>query len=199
MAVGANHLASCDLGVQRLARCRLRHQRGDARHLHADVIELEDNGIALAAIDAWVLEQVLEHPCTQGRLPRLLGGVRLAPMRVTPISEVGGEARPAPPLQPVAVPVEALDREIVATSAAMAERSRPPYAQAPDRYGVQRSGGRARRRRRLYAAYPHEDFATPSSRAMRASDQPRSRRIRNASCLALSFLRTNIGSHLSRM
>jgi hypothetical protein len=92
VTVGAHHLAASDLGFDGLARGGLRKQHGDARGLLADVVELEDQRIGLAAVHAGVVMQMLEDLRSQGLLARLLGGVRLASMRVAAVAEVGREA-----------------------------------------------------------------------------------------------------------
>jgi hypothetical protein len=50
-------------------------QLGDARGLLAEVIELEDDWIGLAAIDARVTTELVEYLCIQSSMPRQLGGV----------------------------------------------------------------------------------------------------------------------------
>jgi hypothetical protein len=62
MAVGAEDLTLCDLYENRLPR-----ETGLAHVSHifafvAEVIELKDDGVSLAALDARMLRQVLPHP-----------------------------------------------------------------------------------------------------------------------------------------
>jgi hypothetical protein len=57
VTVGAHHLTASDLGLDGLARGSLREQHGDARGLLADVVELEDQRIGVAAVDAWVVRR----------------------------------------------------------------------------------------------------------------------------------------------
>jgi hypothetical protein len=155
MAVGADDLTPGDLGFDGLHRHGVGNQFGDARRLVADVVELEDDRIRLAAIDARVVTEVVEHLCAQGSLSRQLGGVRLSSVRVASLAEVGGEAGPTPPLQSVAVSVEAFDGEVVPAPAAAPQLAGPPHAQASRRNRLSRSRWRARAPGRPESTNPH--------------------------------------------
>ena len=121
MAVRADDLTSGDLGVDGPRRRRARDQLRNARRLLAEVIELQDDRIGLATIDARVITEMVEHMRAQGSVSHHLGGVRLSSVCVASLAEVGGEARSTPPLQPVAVPVEAFDGEVVSAPAAASQ------------------------------------------------------------------------------
>jgi hypothetical protein len=84
------------------------------------VVELEDDRIALAAIDAGALLQVLQDIRLQRSHPSLLRCPRLIAVEVAARAEVLGKAGSAPPLQPVAEAVEGLQGQFDATSAAAA-------------------------------------------------------------------------------
>ena len=155
MAVRANDLTSGDLGVDGPHRRCAGDQLRDARRLLAEVIELEDDRIGLAAIDARVMTEMVEHLGAQGSLSRQLGGVRLSSVCVASVAEVGGEAGPTPPLQPVAVPVEAFDREVVPAPATAPQLAGFPHAQASRRNGLSRSRWGPRCSRRPESAHPH--------------------------------------------
>ena len=155
MAVCADDLTSGDLGVDGRHRRCAGDQLRDARGLLAEMIELEDDRIGLAAIDARVMTKMVEHPCAQGSLSSQLGGVRLSTVCVASLAEVRGEARSAPPLQPVAVTVEAFDGELVAATTAAPQLAGLPHAQASRRNGVSRPLWRPRGPRRPESAHPH--------------------------------------------
>ena len=157
MAIRADDLTSGDLGVDGPRRGCARDQLRDARRLRAEVIELEDDRVGLAAIDAGVLTKMVEYLRAQGSLSRQLGGVRLSSVCVASLAEVRGEAGPAPPLQAVPVPIEALDRQVMPATAAKPQLPGLPHAQAPRRNGVSRSRWRARRSRRPQSAHPYAD------------------------------------------
>src|SRR3954453_6023807 len=107
------------------------------------MIELQNDRIGLAAIDARMATDVVEHPCPQGSRPGQLGRVRLSPVRVASLAKVGGEAGPAPPLKAVAVTVEAFDGKVVPAAAAAPQLAGLPHAQSSRRNGVARSRRRA--------------------------------------------------------
>lgn len=119
------------------------------------MIELEDDRIGLAAIDARVMTEMVEYLGAQGSLSRQLGGVRLSSVCVASLAEVGGEAGPTPPLQPIAVPVKAFDGEVVPAVATASQLARFPHAQASRRNGVARTLWRPRCARRPESAHPH--------------------------------------------
>jgi hypothetical protein len=75
-----------------------------------------------------MVTNVVEHVCPQGSLPRQLGRVRLLPVDVASITEIGGEAGPTPPLKAVAVTVEAFDGEVVPAPAAAPQLPGLPHA-----------------------------------------------------------------------
>src|SRR3954453_15853161 len=165
------------------------------------MIELQNDRIGLAAIDARMATDVVEHPCPQGSRPGQLGRVRLSPVRVASLAKVGGGAVSAPPLKAVAVTVEAFDGKVV--PAAPQRRSWPDFHTRSRLVGMASRGcggglgvrgGPSPRTHTLT-----DDFATPNSRAIRARDQPSSLRRRWASLRASSFLRTNICSQRDRM
>jgi hypothetical protein len=83
------------------------------------VVELEDDWIALAAIDARMLTQEAEHMCAERDLASPFGGARLVAMELTPRTEVRGEAGSAPPLVAFSEAVEQLQRKLVPATAAM--------------------------------------------------------------------------------
>ena len=56
MAVGADNLAAADLLLDDVELHASADEGRDPRGLLGDVVELEDERIALAAIDAWMLE-----------------------------------------------------------------------------------------------------------------------------------------------
>jgi hypothetical protein len=128
MAVRADDLTSGDLGVDGPHRRCAGDQFRDARRLLAEVIELEDNRIGLSAIDARMMAEMFEHLGTQGSVSGQFGGVRLSSVCVASLAEVRSEAGPTPPLQPVAVPVEAFDGEVVRAPAAAAQLAGLPHA-----------------------------------------------------------------------
>ena len=128
MAVRADDLTSRDLGVDRPHRRCAGDQFRDARRLLAEVIELEDDRIGLSAIDARVMTEMVEHLCTERSVSGQFGGVRLSSVCVASLAEIRGEAGPTPPLQPVAVPVEAFDRDVVTAPAAAAQVAGLPHA-----------------------------------------------------------------------
>jgi len=128
MTAGADHLTAGDLSVDDFERDAVRDQGGEARRLLADVVELQHDGIALAAVDARVCGEILEHvgaSCTDSGVLRGLG---LVAVHVSARAEVRGEARPAPPLVPVAEPVERFERQLEAAAAATPQPTRSPDA-----------------------------------------------------------------------
>ena len=155
MAVRADDLTSGDLGVDGPRRRCAGDQLRDARRLLTEVIELEDDRIGLAAIDARVMTEMVEYLGAQGSLSRQLGGVRLSSVCVASLAEVGCEAGPTPPLQPIAVPVEAFDGEVVSAPATASQPAGFPYAQASCRNGVARTRWWPRCSRRPESAHPH--------------------------------------------
>lgn len=156
VAVRADDLATCDLGVDRRPRRPVGDQLRDAGHLLPDVVELQHDGITLAAVDARRVAKVVEHVLAQGLHPHDLGSVRLLAVQVAPRSEVRGEARSAPPLSTLAKPVEALRRELVATSPATAQLAGSPHWEPSGSKRLQRlAERRPGRRRRL--AHPNAD------------------------------------------
>jgi hypothetical protein len=155
MAVCADDLTSGDLGVDGPHRRCAGDQLRDARRLLAEMIELENHRIGIAAIDARVMTEVVEHPCAQGSLSRQLGGVRLSSVCVASLAKVGGEAGPAPPLQAVAVSIEAFGGKVMPATSAAPQLTGLPDAQASRGKGVGRSRGWARGPRRPESAHPH--------------------------------------------
>lgn len=157
MAVCAHDLAPGDLGIDGFRRRRVGDQVGDVRRLLPDMIELQDDRVALAAVGARPSAKVSENVLAHRLRARDLCGVRLATMQISARSEVGGEAGPAPPLQAVAVPIEALDRQVLPAAAAAPQLPGLPHTQAFRGDGVWRSRRKARRPRRLESAHPHAD------------------------------------------
>jgi hypothetical protein len=94
MAVRAHHLAPRDLRVDRRDRRRRADQRCYGRRLVSDVVELENDRIPFAAIDASVLSQEVQDVRSQPALTRSLGGSRLIAMELPTRAEVRSEARP---------------------------------------------------------------------------------------------------------
>jgi hypothetical protein len=119
-----------------------------------EVVELQNDRIDLAAIDARMVTDVVEHLCPEGSLPRHPGGVRLLPVDIASVAEIGGEAGPAPPLQAVAVSIEAFGGKVMPATSAAPQLTGLPDAQASRGKGVGRSLGWARRSRRLEPADP---------------------------------------------
>jgi hypothetical protein len=88
MAVRAANLAAVDLGVDRLETRPVPGKACDVRDLGADVIELEDERITLAAVDARAsredraeVSEVAGDACAWVRAPCELRGVRTPPPR----------------------------------------------------------------------------------------------------------------------
>ena len=68
VAVRAADLASRDLGIDRREAAAVPREPGDRVAFDADVIELEHHGIALAAVRAGVVTQVIEYLRSEGVL-----------------------------------------------------------------------------------------------------------------------------------
>jgi hypothetical protein len=120
------------------------------------VVELENDRIPFAAIDASVLSQEVQDVRSQPALTRSLGSSRLIAMELPTRAEVRSEARPAPRLVPFPEAVEELDGQIVATAAAAAELTRAPDAEPSDGHRAGRSlGCRGTVRGRDDVANPH--------------------------------------------
>jgi len=69
MAVRAAHLALFDLGFDTRPCAPASRINGDVGNFVADVIELENDDISLAAIDARILSQVVDDPLAHLRAP----------------------------------------------------------------------------------------------------------------------------------
>src|SRR5436190_666268 len=129
VAIRAADVALGDLGVDGGKAAAVPRQTRDGVALETDVIELEDQRIGRAAVDARVVTDVVEHLCPQGSRPGQLGRGRLPPVDVASLAEVEGEARATPPLQAVAVTVEAFDGEVLPAPAAEPQLPGLPHAQ----------------------------------------------------------------------
>ena len=185
VAVGADHIAPSHLGVNCRDRGRRADQRGDTRGLLRDMVELQNDGIALTTIDARVLAQEPQHMGAQLLLTSPLGCSRLIAVDVATRTEVRGETRSAPPLQAVAEAVEALQWEVIAASTAVSDSARQPYAEPPRRQGIVGTLRRFRRRRREDPAYPDAHGGLRDAEFTRdASDRP-PELAAEASCLLL--------------
>src|SRR5687767_12588687 len=86
------------------------------------MVELEDDGISLSAVRARMRREVLDDECACGSNP--LQGARSVDLATA--SLVGGEAATAPPLPPIAVPVEQLEGKCAAAAAARLQLARLP-------------------------------------------------------------------------
>jgi hypothetical protein len=92
MAVDADDFALLDLAVKDIgcdARC---DESRDPGRLLAYVVELEHDGIVLAAVNARMLAQVRDNVGMEDACSRLLRGVRLAAVEIPTRPEVRGEA-----------------------------------------------------------------------------------------------------------
>ena len=90
------------------------------------MIELEDHGIDLTAIRAWMSCEVLEDMSPERVLADGFGRSGLAAMQIAALAEVRGEAASAPPLMTVAQAVEQLDRKVEPAATAPANATRRP-------------------------------------------------------------------------
>ena len=124
MAVRASHLASRDLRFETVARRPPSDQRAHERRLAGDVVEVQHADIRLAAVDAWMLREVLRHEPPCRRHARLSRRSALAPVLVSALAEVVTEALAAPVLEPVPEPIELRQRAISTASAAPSQRLR---------------------------------------------------------------------------
>ena len=178
----ADDLAYRDLGVDGLHRA-VRKTSSRRSRSSRRVIELEDHRIGFAAIDARVNEDG-RAPCAQGSLSSQLGGVDCDGVRRL----ARGSTRRSKTGTTTAarrVTVEAFDGELVPQRPQRRSWPRLPHAQALVGMASRgRCGGSARVGSSPRTHTLTEDFATPSSRAMRASDHPISVRSRRASLRA---------------
>ena len=92
MTVRADDLAPRDLRIDGLHRRPIREQLRDARRLLADVIELQDDRVALAAVDARGSAKVVEYVLAQELGARDLRRVRLATVQIPARTKVRREA-----------------------------------------------------------------------------------------------------------
>jgi hypothetical protein len=92
MAVRADNFAPSDLRVDGRDGGCCADQRRDRGDLLADVVELQHDGISLAAIHAGVIAEEPQDVRSEVALPGLLGRSRLIAMELTARPEIGGEA-----------------------------------------------------------------------------------------------------------
>jgi len=144
MAVRANHLTARDLGVDDAPRCRVGEQSRDAGDLGPDVVELQDDGVMLAAFNARRSPKMVQEVLAQRLCSRKLRGARLATMERAARPEVPCEARPAPPLPPGAEPVEAFGRQVMRAPPTPAQLPREPDRQPSHRKVAERLADRQR-------------------------------------------------------
>jgi hypothetical protein len=106
VAVRADHVAPRDLGGQHRNPDAAVHEFGDVVSLLVDVIELEDDRVGLAAIQASVTRKVVEDegPCLVDAPSLQVVVAPPVPLRITAV--IGLEAGTAPPLTAVGVAIE---------------------------------------------------------------------------------------------
>jgi len=61
MAVRASNIAFCDLRRDRLPRGAIAQEVGHVRGLVTTMVEIEDDRVRLATVDARVLDEIREH------------------------------------------------------------------------------------------------------------------------------------------
>ena len=99
MAVRATNLALRDLGLDAGPLSRTGHERADELALLAHVIEVEHRGVALAAVDAWMLGKEVGHLLARRLDPLPPSRGDLADVGLAAAAEVVAEAFTAPVLQ----------------------------------------------------------------------------------------------------
>jgi hypothetical protein len=103
MAISADDFAARDLGLDAREPVTLAHQERDASCLVADVIELQHERVGETAIGTLSGGEKAEHvaPCLCP--PAIAGGARLAPVELTPVTDVLRPTLLAPGLLPMKV------------------------------------------------------------------------------------------------
>jgi hypothetical protein len=195
MTVAAHDLAASDLRIDDGdGRCH-NDERRDRAELCADMVELEDDGVRFAAVAAALRPQVIENVVLQPLLACTHRRGGLLAVQVTSLTEVGAEARAAPPLAPLPVAVEELGRQ---DPFASTTGLRAPVRQTGSRTHGRASGGRFTGLRADGHGMSRTQMLTELSatsrwRAIRRSDHPAWRSRRASAC---SWTLRRIGTHV---
>jgi hypothetical protein len=96
----AHHVAQRDLFIEARRLDPILGELADIGVLAADVIELEHNGVRLAAVCAGMTLEVVKDVLFGAQAPALECSARLLAMKITPFNEVLAKAAPATPLSP---------------------------------------------------------------------------------------------------